>query len=265
MPEGDTIFRAATQLRRWLEGREVTKATSRAPRAPVERLVGQTVTAVESKGKHLLIRFSSGDVLHSHMRMTGSWHVYPAGEAWQKPEWQARVVLECGDRLAVCFNAPIVELLREGGDERHPSVSKLGPDIVAAEFDLDDAIARAAQLPSDVAIGEVLLDQRVSAGIGNIYRCESLFIERVDPFATRADVGDDGLRRLLLRARELMVANLGNRNDGQRGFGLAPGEPWVYGRGARPCRRCRTQIKSALLGSQARRVYWCPRCQRAVE
>ena len=264
MPEGDTIYRAATQLRKWLEGREVTRATSRAPRAPVGRLVGETVTAVESKGKHLLIRFTSGDVLHSHMRMTGSWHVYPVGERWRKPEWQARVVLECGDRLAVCFNAPVVELLREGGDERHPSVSKLGPDIVGEEFDFEEALRRASQLPEDVAIGEVLLDQRVAAGIGNIYRCESLFIESVDPFAKRAVVGDDGLRKLLGRARELMVANLGNRNDGQRGFGLTPGEPWVYGRGGRPCRRCRTKIESALLGTQARRVYWCPSCQTSA-
>lgn len=261
MPEGDTIFRTATQLRRWLEGREVTAATSRAPRAPIERLVGEHVTAVESKGKHLLIHFSSGEVLHSHMRMTGSWHVYRAGERWRKPDWQARVVLECGERVAVCFNAPVVELLRAGGDERHPSVSKLGPDIVGGDFDLDDALNRASQLANETAIGEVLLEQRVAAGIGNIYRCESLFIERVDPFATRADVGDDGLRRLLLRARELMVANLGNRHDGQRGFGIGSGEPWVYGRSGRPCRRCRATVKSALLGTQARRVYWCPSCQ----
>ena len=266
MPEGDTIYRAAAQLRRWLEGREVTSASSRSPRAPsarLERLVGTTVEGIESRGKHLLMRFSSGDVLHTHMRMTGSWHVYVAGEEWQRPEWQARVVLECGDRVAVCFNAPVIELLREGGEVAHPSMSKLGPDILDDEFDLDAALARAAQLPDDELIGEMLLDQRVCAGIGNIYRCESLFVERVDPWARRGDLGDEPLRRLLTTARRLMVANLPNRHDGQRGFGLGPGERWVYGRSGRPCRRCATSIKTARLGRQARLVYWCPQCQRS--
>lgn len=261
MPEGDTIYRAATQLRRWLGGREITNATSRVSRAPVERVVGTTVDEVESRGKHLLIHFSNGDVLHTHMRMTGSWHVYPADERWQKPEWQARVVLVAGERLAVCFNAPVVELLREGGVESHPSVTQLGPDILGADFDVDDAIARAHRLPGDDLIGEVLLDQTVSSGIGNIYRCESLFIEKVDPWARRCDVADDALRALLTTARRLMLANVTTRNDGQRGFGLGPGERWVYGRGGRPCRRCGRAIRVARLGKQARLVYWCPACQ----
>ncbi|MFP5327639.1 MAG: Fpg/Nei family DNA glycosylase, partial [Acidimicrobiia bacterium] len=261
MPEGDTIYRAATQLRRWLEGREITNASAqRSPRAPVERLVGTTLEGVESRGKHLLMRFSSGHVLHTHMRMSGSWHVYVSGERWQKPDWQARVVLEAGERQAVCFNAPVVELLRDRGDEAHPAMSRLGPDILDDDFDLSAALARAAQLPADVHVGELLLDQRVSAGIGNIYRCESLFLERVDPWARRAEVGEGTIEALLATARKLMRANVGNRHDGDRGFGLAPGENWVYGRSGRPCRRCGALIKTARLGRQARLVYWCVQC-----
>src|SRR3982750_445799 len=117
MPEGDTIYRTAVSLRRWIQGRAVTVASSPAEGAPLERVVGTTVEEVGTRGKHLVIRFSSGDVLHTHMRMTGSWHVYPAGQRWRRPAWQARAVLTCGDRLAVCFNAPVVELLAPGGGQ----------------------------------------------------------------------------------------------------------------------------------------------------
>src|SRR5437763_12273895 len=130
MPEGDTIFRTAVSLRRWIEGRVVTDARSPAEGAPVQRVVGTTVEAVETQGKHLLIRFSSGDVLHTHMRMTGAWHVYPTGQRWRRPAWQARAVLECGERTAVCFNAPVVELLRTGGAEMHHGLKALGPDVL---------------------------------------------------------------------------------------------------------------------------------------
>src|SRR5688500_8438004 len=106
MPEGDTIFRAAVALRRWLVGREVSAARSSARGVAAERLVGRTIEAVDARAKHLLIRFDGDLLLHTHMRMTGSWHVYPAGEKWRRPEWQARVVIEAGDRVAVCFNAP---------------------------------------------------------------------------------------------------------------------------------------------------------------
>src|SRR4051794_12397539 len=135
MPEGDTILRTAVSLRRWIEGREVTEATSPAEGAPLDRVVGTKVESIDTRGKHLLIRFSSGDVLHTHMRMTGAWHVYPAGAKWRRPAWQARAVLVCGERLAVCFNAPVVELLAPGGVEMHGAMRGLGPDVLADDFD----------------------------------------------------------------------------------------------------------------------------------
>lgn len=262
MPEGDTIFRAATQLRRWLGGREVTAARSRVAAAPLDRIVGSTVDAVEPRAKHLLIRFSSGHVLHTHMRMTGSWHVYRTGEPWQRPERQAKVVVETGDRLAVCFNAPVVELLRVSDERRHPSLVNLGPDVLGDEpLDLADIRRRAAMRPPEMPIGDVLLDQRVVSGIGNIYRCESLFLEGLDPWTPRAAVPDERLDALVLTAQRLMAANAGKTSDAYRTFGPGDGGTWVYDRAGRDCRRCAATIEAGRLGRQARLVFWCPRCQ----
>src|SRR3954462_11736870 len=142
MPEGDTIYRTAETLRRWLVGREVTAARSIALGARAERLVGHKVDAVEARGKHLLVRLSSGEVVHSHMRMTGSWHVYPAGERWRRPANQARLVLEAGDRVAVCFNVPVIELLHERDEHVHPAVAYLGPDVLVPPVDIDEVRRR---------------------------------------------------------------------------------------------------------------------------
>ena len=263
MPEGDTIFRAARSLRRWLEGREITGARSQRLRVPADRLVGQTVSAVEARAKHLLIHFSSGDVLHTHMRMTGSWHVYPAGQRWRKPAWQARVVLEAGDRLAVCFDAPVVELLAAGEVERHPSIGALGPDVLVDPFDTAEVCRRASTRPADLPVGDLLLDQRVVAGIGNIYRCESLFLAGLHPSTPRSALDDAALTDLVVGASRLMRANLRPAAGFDRRFAPpgGPSGPWVYGRGGRPCYRCRTPVRSALLGDPPRDVWWCPSCQ----
>lgn len=260
MPEGDTIARAARTLDAWLTGRTITGARSRTVKAPLERVVGATVTAVEAKAKHLLIRFDSGHVLHTHMRMTGSWHVYRAGERWQKPGWQSAAVLEAGDRVAVCFNAPVVELLLEGREElEHPGLRNLGPDVLKPPIDLDEVRRRAQALEPTVPIGELLLDQGVVSGIGNIYRCESLFLDRRNPWQPWVELPDDELDRLVLAASKLMLASL-RPGGADRDVG-GPSRPWVYGRSGKPCLRCRTPIAFARLGVQARQVYWCPRCQ----
>ncbi len=253
MPEGDTIFRAAATLDRWLAGREVTAARTQVHRLPAHKLVGQTVEAVEAQAKHLLVRFSSGMVLHTHMKMTGSWHVYPAGARWRKPGWQARVVLEASDRVAVCFNAPVIELLANGGESHHPGLVNLGPDVLKPPVDLDEVRRRAATTPPRTTIGELLLDQSVVSGIGNIWRCESLFVRRLDPFTPRTDVADEQLDELITVASEMMQESVrAGRMD----------EPWVYGRSRRPCRRCGARIESRALGAPLpRTVYWCPRCQ----
>jgi len=259
VPEGDTIFRTATSLRRWLGGREVTAAKG----AGLERVVGATVAAVDTRGKHLLIRFSSGLVLHSHLRMSGSWHVYPRGRRWQRPAAQARAVLECGDRVAVCFNAPVVELLRDHEERVHRSLSRLGPDVLAEGFDLGEVVRRAATRPAATTVGELLLDQGVLAGLGNVYRCEALFLEGLDPWTPRMSLTAERLRRLVTLAQQLITANTGLDAPPGREVGLGPARLFVYGRAGRPCRRCATIVRSARLGFQARTVFWCPSCQPA--
>jgi endonuclease-8 len=211
-------------------------------RVPSEVMVGRTVEAVEAKAKHLLIRFSGGVTLHTHMQMTGAWHVYPAGERWRKPGWQARVVLEAGDRVAVCFNAPTVELLTERDEAEHPSIANLGPDVLKPPVDLDEVRRRAATRPANVTIGELLLDQQVVSGIGNIYRCEALFLCRTHPRTLWADADLDELVRT---ASKVMLPRVDART---------PYRANVYNRTGRPCPRCRTAIV-------AETAYWCPKCQ----
>lgn len=251
MPEGDTIFRTAATLDRWLRGREVTAARTTVDRLPAARLVGQTVEAVEARAKHLLIRFSGGQVLHTHMQMTGAWHVYRAGERWQRPASQARFVLEASDHLAVCFRAPVVELLAPRGDERHPALAGLGPDVMQPPVDLDQVRSRAQHLPPGTTIGELLLDQRVVSGIGNIWRCEALFARRVHPWLPWTDLAPDDLDAIVVAASNSMRAPTHPR-------------PQVYRRTGRPCPRCGTRIAAGDIGTPARRGYWCPRCQAPV-
>ena len=247
MPEGDVLYRTAATLQRWLAGREVTDASSAA-----EPMVGHTVAKVEANGKHLLMRFDDGHVLHTHLRMTGSWHVYSRGERWQRPASQAKVTLTCGERVAVCFNAPVVELLPPGAEANHPSLAGLGPDVLAEPLDLDQILRRARHRPPDTPLGELLLDQRVVAGIGNIWRCEALFLEGRSPWAPVSSLKDEELDALVSTAARIMDESVGSTGRQRR---------WVYRRTGRPCRRCRTPIRSRPQGEQARTAYWCPTCQ----
>lgn len=269
MPEGDTIFRTATNMTKWLAGREVTEARTKVRGLDLQRVVGTTINSIEPRAKHLLIRFSNSLTLHTHMRMTGSWHVYRTGERWQKPQWQAKVEIVCGERLAVCFNAPVVELLLPSEEQRHKSLQGLGPDVLGSdEFDFDDVRRRARTKSPSLEIGVLILDQTVVSGIGNIYRCESLFLDRINPWTPQSEVGDSALDHLVHTAMKLMKRNV--TGDGRRDFGGdftadiaggGPGNPWVYGRAARPCRVCGTPINKGRIGEQARDVFWCPTCQ----
>lgn len=266
VPEGDTIHRTAATLRRWLVGRDVTAARV-APRVRIDPgpLVGSQVEAVEAVGKHLLITFRVGErtmVLRTHNRMTGSWHVYPTGSPWQRPPHQARLVVEAGDRTAVLFNAPDIEL-QSGHRGGGTGVDHLGPDILDQPPDVAAIVTAMGRRGPSEPIGDVLLDQTVVAGIGNIYRCEVMFLEGVDPAAPVGSLAAEQRTRLVHRAHELMTANLGHRpsGDGERDFGGGPGAAWVYRRVGRPCRRCGTTVRSATTGRFARTVYWCPSCQ----
>jgi len=255
MPEGDTIFRTAETLRRWLGGREITAARSRVYGFPALRMVGRTVEGVEAKGKHLLVRLDDGTMLHTHLRMSGSWHVYPADRPWRRPQSQARLVVECDDRVAVCFNAPTVELLQARAEGAHPSLGRLGPDVLADDVDLDEVRRRARTRPPELALGELLLDQQVVSGIGNIWRSEALFVEQRNPWTERQKLTDDDLDALVATASSLMKASALGRGHVT--------DPWVYKRSGQPCRKCGTPIESRRQGEQARTAYWCPTCQPA--
>ena len=246
MPEGDTIWRTAAALRRRIAGRVVSDARP----ASIGRLKGRRLESIEPNGKHLVMQFEGGLALHSHMRMTGAWHLYGIGERWRQPERRATAVLSFDDVVAVCFAAPVMELVR---DARQP-VAHLGPDILVEPFDLDEVIrrARASEAPT---LGELLLEQRVCAGIGNIYKCESLWGLRLDPWLRPAALDDERLRRLYLAARDLMRRNLVTPIARQRRA--------VHGQGGRPCPRCGTSIQIRAQGQQARLTYFCPRCQGA--
>ena len=276
MPEGDTLVRTADGLRPWLVGRVVTAASARRPGPRVEKVVGAEVTAVEAHGKNLLIRFANGLEIRTHLRMHGSWHRYRPGERWRRPPGRAVLVLEVADAVAVCFDAPVVELLETRAEGLHAPLAALGPDATADVFDRAEALRRLREpRRAGLTAAEALLDQRALAGIGNVYKSEVLFVERVDPFTPVGGLADGVLERLVDRARALLLANrervarvtTGPPGDGPPAAadpGLAParaGRLWVYGRAGRPCRRCGERIRSRRHGDLPRTTYWCPRCQ----
>lgn len=262
MPEGDTIHRVASTLRPALTGRTLTRVEL--PRVPRPHPgVGARVTAVEARGKHLLVRSDDGLTVHTHLRMTGAWHLYAPGERWRKPARSARVVLAVADAVAVCFSAPVVEVLDDRGVRRHPSLRALGPDLCDARADLDEAARRLLRLAATgTTVGEALLDQRVASGIGNVYRCEVLFLHGLDPATPLAEIDATTARGLLEDASRLLQANLTGAARTTVPH-AADGALWVHGRGGAPCRRCGTGIEVGRLGEQARYVYRCPRCQPA--
>jgi endonuclease-8 len=230
------------------------------------------VESVEARGKHLLIRFDSGLVLRTHLGMHGSWHRYAPGERWHRPPSRARIVLETGSAVVVCFDAPTVELFDGRAEAIHPVISALGPDLMSPDFDdasLEDAFRRFRD-PSraSLTIAEALLDQHAMAGVGNVYKSEVLFVERVDPFAPVRTVPDEALRRLVLTARRLLLANSagGPRvTTAPRAGTVAAGDRlWVYDRTGRPCRACGTAIRQRSHGELDRLTFWCPSCQAEV-
>jgi endonuclease VIII len=259
--EGDTLLRIAKVLREVLVGREVSAARGRPGGAELGRLVGQSVESVEARGKHLLISFSGGLTLHTHLGLHGSWHRYLPGEPWRRAPSRAAAVLEVPTQVCVCFDAPTVELMETRALALHPVLRALGPDVGQAAFDVESGLA-ALRTPDRAltAIGDALLDQRAVAGLGNVYRSELCFLERISPFTPVARLDDEELRRLLERGANLVAAN---SQGGARVTTAAgtPGTTYVYGRTGRPCRRGGTPIRSATTGRHARRAYWCPRCQ----
>jgi endonuclease-8 len=228
---------------------------------------------VEARGKHCLVRFSGDLVLRTHMRMNGSWHLYRRDERWQRARHRMRVLLEVPDFVAVAFDVPVAELRSERALARDPALAGLGPDLLGESFDVDEAVRRARERGAQ-RIGELLLNQRVAAGIGNVYRAEVLFLCGVHPDTPVAALSDAQLRALYEEARRLLRANLGAGGIGDAagvrtyaGLRRTTGRSdpsarlWVYGRGGEPCRRCATPLVAAKRGIDARTVTWCPSCQ----
>jgi endonuclease-8 len=248
MPEGDTIFRAATALRKALAGARVTRFESaKLGRGPL----GERIESVEARGKNLLVRFEKGRTLRTHMMLHGSWHIYREGERWQRPRFQARVEMHADNGfVAVCFAAPVVEWLRDPGLD-------LGPDATSDGFDAREAVRRLQSL-GDMPVEQALLEQRAIAGVGNAIKCEALFVARVDPFARVGALPPESLARLVEESHRLLVRN---RSAGPRSSRPLGPRFWVYGRAFKPCLVCGEEIR---LRRASRITWFCPSCQRPL-
>ena len=251
MPEGDTIFRSARTLDRALAGKAVTRFESVFPTLlrvdDQSPLRGRIVEGARAAGKHLLIEFSGDLILRTHMRMNGSWHIYRTGERWRLPHSEMRIVIATADFEAVGFNIPVADFHQ--GTVR--DIESLGPDIVKDGFDADEALRRVRE-HGDEEIANVLLNQRVIAGIGNIYKSESLFSTNVNPFTKVREIDDASLARIIKHARGLM----------RKAANGPPDRKAVYERAGQPCRRCGSRIEYRKQGPDARGTYWCPKCQK---
>ena len=260
MPEGDTVWLAGRRLHDALAGERLSRSDFRLPQLATVDLSGRTVTEVVSRGKHLLTRIDTDLSLHTHFRMDGTWHLYRHGERWRGgPQHQVRVVLETARWQAVGYRLPVVELLPR--DREEDAVGHLGPDLLGPDWDLDEAVRRLAAQP-DREIGDALLDQRNLAGIGNLYKAEALFLERLSPWRRARDIDD--LQALVRRARRLLWINREHSWQVTTGVNRRGREHWVFERSGRSCRRCGTPIRSDRQGSPpyGRVTYWCPTCQR---
>lgn len=269
MPEGDTIARAAATLHAALAGQPVTRAESAlaevATAFAARGVVGRTVQRVTSHGKHLAITFAGDLVLRTHMRMHGAWHIYRPDERWRRAAHRMRIRLDTPPWIALAFDVYDAEVV-PGQPGQVPAIARLGPDLLAPEVDV---AAVAARIRGEGArpLGDVLLDQGVAAGIGNVFRSEVLFLEGLHP-RTPADALTGAQADALVR-RTVRLLRLNARSGAGRRITtgrLAPDENlWVYQRTGRPCRRCATPIRSWADMPVARRVYWCERCQPAPD
>lgn len=258
MPEGDTVYRSATNLHAALVGAELTRSDFRVPAYATVELSGQTVEAVVPRGKHLLMRVGEYTI-HSHLKMEGSWHLYRHGSPWRRPAFQARAVLETADWVAVGFDLGMLDIVPR--DQEDTVVGHLGPDLLGPDWDPELALSNLLADP-ERPVGLALLDQRVMAGLGNVYRAELCFLRGVLP--TRPVGQVEHPEKLIDLAHRLITANR-DRVERTTTGRLRGQLTWVYGRGGRPCSRCGTTIVRGELGDsdlQLRETWWCPNCQR---
>jgi endonuclease VIII len=275
MPEGDTIFRTARSLGRALGGKPVTAFRSTYPRLTRfnddSPLPGQAVERVEARGKWLLIHFSGGATLATHMLMNGSWHIYRHGERWLQPRANMRIVIENQEYVAVGFRVPVAEMHTAQSLARNTRIPRSQSDVLNFAFDAAEAARRLRAHPRE-AVADVLLRQEVMAGVGNVFKSEVCFVVGVHPFCRVAALAPDQVEALIGAAQRLLAANvLEDSGDavvtygGRRRRTTHASDPaaslWVYGRAGEPCRRCGEPIRRRLQGPDARVTFWCPRCQ----
>jgi len=263
VPEGDTVFVTCRRLHDALAGQPVTRFQLRTPQLALADLTGASVLEVVPRGKHVLMRFSTGQTLHSHLRMDGSWRIGRAATRPRGREHEIRALVGNVQWLAAGFLLHDLKLVPTA--EEAQLVGHLGPDLLSPEFDAEEALRRFAGHPQH-QIAEALLDQRLVAGIGNVYKSELLFLHRVSPYATVAEVGN--LPEILIDAQRLLRGNLRSFSRSTTGWRQGGQQYWVYGRGGKACLRCRARIhRDAGPGIAAgvpedRVTYYCPTCQR---
>jgi endonuclease-8 len=258
MPEGDTIHYAAHRIRPVLAGRVPDEIVTPHPRHRFDRwpqrLAGRAVRSVDAYGKHLFLRFEGELVLHSHLRMTGAWAVYEAGQRWRRAPRRVWLVLRAAGHEVVQFDGPVLELMTGSRTRFDQRLAGLGPDILGERFDPEPFLRRLREDDPTRPIGDALLDQRTLAGIGNLWKAESCFAAEVDPWRATGRVTDTEVLSIVSHARERM------QQSARDGFQARPRE--VYDRAGRRCRRCGSSIRQRGQGEDNRLTFWCPGCQR---
>ena len=262
MPEGDTVYLTAHRLHDALAGRVLTRSDFRVPALATTDLGGRSIINTISRGKHILTRVEGGLTLHTHLRMDGSWRLFRPASRWSGgPAHEIRLVLTNADWTAVGYRLPVVELLRTTDED--DVVGHLGPDLLGPDWDADEAVRRLLATP-DREVGPALLDQRNLAGVGNLYKCEVLFLSGITPWTRVIDIAD--VAAVVRRAHRLLTANRDHWHQSTTGSLQRGEEHWVYRREKRPCRRCGTPIRRAMHAEAGREVeervsFWCPHCQ----
>lgn len=272
MPEGDSVYQLSKRLQ-FMTGREVTKCSLRVPRFATVDFTGMTVDRVWPYGKHLFMQFGADgyepEILHTHLKMEGTWSVHRAGSRWKKPGHTARVVLQladaAGDIELVGHSLGLVDVFPAAAYEEE--MGYLGPDMLAEDFDSAEAYRRILAAP-EREIGRALLDQYRVAGIGNEYRAEICFLAGVHPARTVGELGEEKVRSIVDISRRLMWTNKDEVKRVSTGVKRAGETAYVFGRNNKPCRRCTTLIKNGFLGGAGdleRVIWWCPTCQPEPE
>lgn len=256
MPEGDTIRSAANRIAAALIDKDIESIQTPHPRFGKDRwpdrLSGRRVRAVDAHGKHLMMRFEGGLTIHSHLRMGGAWGIYPRGKRWHRGAHRAWLVIRTADHEVVQFDGPVLELMTDGRSRFDKRIALLGPDVLAPEFDEAAFLRRLRDDDQTRTLGDALLDQRIVAGIGNIWKAEGCWAAQIDPWRRLSEVSDEESLAVIHATRP------GMQRSALEGF---PKDVKIYKRHGTPCPRCGTKIRARGQGDDNRTTYWCPGCQ----